>query len=309
MKQVILYSCLLLLLTACYKKEADITPSDDTLGYTVPQGTHDYDDYIVQFYNKYHKYLLYEFTDKDYYWTPTAWKQPTVNSSNVWTTGEEVVKADPAYVGDQLKLIDSIWFKYYSDAFIKDFLPVKILLCKSVDSISTAIVSYSPVTFGKGVTSVASWYSYDNITVNYGNSTAATLTTAQVKKIATKLHLVFMQSIKERALVTATSNFSSIANYGTTYTTQALAYAQGIIYPYNTSPTANLDWITYMTAMVSMNETNLKASTAATNTSYWGILNATKDVNGRIKQRYNMVRNYYITNYNVDLQAIGNAFN
>ncbi len=91
-------------------------------------------------------------------------------------------------------------------------------------------------------------------------------------------------------MVTATSNFAAIANYATTLSTQALAYQQGIIYPYNSSPNANLDWVYFMIAMVSMNETNLKTSTAATNSTFWGILNATKDVNGRIRQRYSMVR-------------------
>lgn len=309
MKQVLLYSCLVLSLTACYKKDGEITATETNIGYTVPQGNHDYDNYIVQFYNKYGKYLLYDFTDKDVYWTPTGWKNAKISLGGIWTTGPEVVKADTAYVSNQLKLMDTTWFKYYSDRFIKDFLPVKIMLGKSVDSVYVTILSLSPITYGKGVTSVAAWYNYDNISVNYGNSTAATLTPAQVKKIGAKIHLVFMQSIKERNLVAATANFAAIANYGTSYTTQALAYAQGIIYPYNSTPNANLDWAYFMQAMVSMNETSLKTSTAATNTTFWGILNATKDVNGRIRQRYNMVRNYYIEKYGVDLQAIGNTFN
>jgi hypothetical protein len=308
MKQLLLYICLVSMLTACYKKEDSITPATEDQGYKVPQGNHGYDDYIVNFYKKYGKYLLYEFTDKDVYWTPTAWKVATF-SNGVWFNGPEMVKADTTYVGDQLKLMDTTWFRYYSDAFLKTFLPVKIMLCKSVDSVYLAVVSLTPVTLGKGVTNVASWFNYDNISVNYGNATAAGLTPAQVKKVGAKLHLVFMQSINERKMVTATSSFGAIANYTSTLTTPALAYQQGIIYPYNSSPSANLDWAYFMIAMVSMNETALKTSTAATNTTFWGILNATKDTNGRIRQRYNMVRNYYITNYNVDLQAIGNTFN
>ena len=308
MKQFFLYLCFVLMLSSCYKKEDAITPTEEDHGYKVPQGNHSYDSYIVDFYNKYGKYILYEFTDKDVYWTPTTWRVATF-ANGVWTNGPEMVKADPAYVGDQLKLIDTTWFKYYSDAFKKDFLPVKIMLCKSVDSVYLTIVSSSPVVFGRGVGSVAAWFNYNNISVNYGNATAAALTPAQVKKIGAKLHLIFMQSINERKLVTATSNFAAVANYGTTLSSQAIAYGQGIISPYTGSPTANLDWANFMIAMVTMNETALKTSTAATNTTFWGILNATKDPNGRIRQRYNMVRNYYIEKYNVDLQAIGNTFN
>jgi hypothetical protein len=62
-----------------------------------------------------------------------------------------------------------------------------------------------------------------------------------------------------------------------------------------------------MEAMVSRSETNLNKSTANTDMTYMGILNATKDSNGKIRQRYNIIRNYFISNYGVDLQAIGNA--
>lgn len=308
MKQFLLYSCFLLMLTSCYK-EAALTPSEEDHGYMVPQGNHDYDNYIVDFYNRYGKYILYEFEDKDVYWTPTTWRKAALLSGGLWTAGPEVEKADPAYVGSQLKLIDTTWFRYYSEAFIKSFLPVKIMLCKSVDSIYPTIVSYTPLVLGKGVGAVASWFNYDNISVNYGNATVTGLTAAQVKKIGAKLNLIFMQSIRDRNLVTATSTFANIANYATTLSSQAVAYQQGIISPYAASPNAMLDWANFMIAMVSMNETNLKTSTAATNTTFWGILNATKDVNGRIRQRYNMVRNYYIEKYNVDLQVIGNTFN
>ena len=38
-----------------------------------------------------------------------------------------------------------------------------------------------------------------------------------------------------------------------------------------------------------------------------GILNPVKDVNGLLKKRYDMVRNYFIENYNMDLQKVGNT--
>jgi hypothetical protein len=59
--------------------------------------------------------------------------------------------------------------------------------------------------------------------------------------------------------------------------------------------------------MVSRSETNLNKSTANTDQTSLGMLNATKDTNGKIRQRYNIIRNYFINAYGVDLQAIGNA--
>ena len=40
-----------------------------------------------------------------------------------------------------------------------------------------------------------------------------------------------------------------------------------------------------------------------------GLLNTVKDVNGLLKKRYDMVRNYFIENYNMDLQKVGNELN
>jgi hypothetical protein len=161
----------------------------------------------------------------------------------------------------------------------------------------------------KGTKSVGAWYNYDNICVNYGNTAVAAMTQRDSITFTVKSNLIFIQSIAGRNMSAPTSDFTSVANYATALTTQANAYAQGIITVYYNSRTAQLDWNAYMEAMVSYSEVMLNTSTANTNMTYLGILNATKDTNGKIRQRYNMIRNYFITNYGVDLQAIGNAAN
>ena len=309
MKKIILYILPLLLLVSCYKKEDALQPSEGKDGYVVPQGNNDYDQTIVNFYEKYGKYLLYEFTDKDTYWTPGGWKNSTQNASGAWSNGYEAAKADPAYVASQLKLLDTIWFKYYSDAFLKEFLPVKIMLCRSVDSVFTRYVSFNPLTIEKGAKPVAAWFNYDNICVNHGNQAGTSLTPAEVKAAGAKLNLIFGQSIGLRRMASATTRFAAVANYNATISTQAAAYGQGIIYTYYNSPNADLDWGFYMLAMMTTSEQTLNTSTPNTDASFKGILNTTKDSNGRIRQRYNIVREYYKENYNVDLQAVGNAFN
>ena len=52
--------------TAC-KKEAALTATPDETGYSVPQGANAYDTTILNLYNKYGTYFLYQFTDKDTY--------------------------------------------------------------------------------------------------------------------------------------------------------------------------------------------------------------------------------------------------
>jgi hypothetical protein len=302
--------CLLatMALFSCHKEEA-LTPSEEEQGYVVPQGNHDYDATIVNFYNKYGTYLLYEFTGKDTYWTPNSWKG-TVESTTgngFWSPGYEVVKANPLYVKNQLELLDSTWFRFYSEKFLHAFLPVKIMLCANIDSIYSKVITFNPVTYEKVAVPVTAWYNYDNICVGNGMASIESMTATDKKKYMAKINLIFAQSIIGRRLVSATAAFAGIANYTTTINTTALRYAQGIIN--HSSPSPDNDWGAYILAMVSMSETNLNKSTAATDATFLGILNATKDVNGKIRSRYNIVRNYFITNYNVDLQVIGNLAN
>lgn len=301
-------SVMVLLSVAC-KKEAALTASEENVGYTLPQGNKDYDDSILAVYNKYSVYMLYQFTEKDTYWTPTGWKKATQSSTGTWSNGYEAAMADTQYIRNQLALIQKGWFSYYTDKFLNKFLPSKIMLCSKVDSVYTKYVFTPVYAATKGSKSVGAWYNYDNICINYGNAAVTTMTQQDSITFTAKSNLIFIQSIAGRNLSAPASNFTSIANYAATLSSQANAYAQGIITVYYNTRSTQLDWNAYMEAMVSYSETTLNTSTANTNTTYVGILNPTKDTNGKIRQRYNIIRNYFITNYGVDLQAIGNAAN
>ena len=288
------------------KKEGALTPSDDEQGFKVPQGNKSYDTTIVDLYNKYHTCFLYKFTDKDTYWTPTGWKNATMLSSGAWNTGYEVTSANTDYIEQQLALIKKLWLSYYTDKFLSAFLPAKVMLCASVDSIYSTTL-FNPTRYVKNVKSVGAWYNYDNICINYGNAGVNSMTAADSVRFLAKTNLIFIQSIPGRNLSAPTNDFTSIANYATALNSQANAYAQGILTIYYNSRSPQLDWNAYMEAMVSRSETNLNKSTVNTDMTYMGILNATKDSGGKIRQRYNIIRNYFITTYGVDLQAIGNA--
>ncbi|OCX52058.1 hypothetical protein BEL04_11165 [Mucilaginibacter sp. PPCGB 2223] len=301
---------MLLLFQSC-KKEAALVASDQNIGYTVPQGNHPYDKTIVDFYSKYGVYLLYKFSDKDTYWTPLGWKNSVLSTTtaNFWSTGYLATQADTTssdYITRQLVVLNKLWFGFYSDKFLKQFLPVKIMLCNTVDSVYSKVVSFGPpITYARVDTYVGAWYNYDNLCVGYGNSSAATMAQKDSIAFAKKVNFIFMQSIITRNLSAPTADFTAITNYGVTYTSTATAYTAGIIAPYS-GVTSQLDWAQYMQAMVTCTEATLNKSQANTISSFTGILNVTKDTNGKIRQRYNIVRNYFINNYGVDLQAIGN---
>lgn len=283
-------------LSSCKKStEENLTPSgiDDT--YKFPQGDNPYDKTILNYYQQYGSYLLYKFTDKDAFWFPTGFKY-----------GYEISQANTDNVPALLDLFDKSLFSKYPTSFLKRFLPAKILLCSKVDSIYTRYVFtpvYAAITDKK---KVPAYYSYDNIAINYGDASINSMTAAEKLAFLARVNLVFFQSINERALIKPTIDFNNSADYITTNATQAAAYNKGIIsLYYSTTPTA--DWNAYVIAMISLSEADLNRSVPNSNTSYLGILNPAKDTNGLIKKRYNIVRNFFINTYQVDLQKIGDA--
>lgn len=303
---IITLLALSILIQGCKKSEEVLTPSETLDSYTLPQGSNVFDQTILDYYQKYNTYLLYKFTDKDVYWTPTGWRKPVQLTGGAWSTGAEVEAADEAFIPAQLALLQSKWFSFYSDKFLKTFLPAKVMLCKKVDSVGNSYV-FTPVFAAvKSTKKVAAYYNYDNIQINYGDATVNTMTTAEVRAFIYKVNLIFIQSIIARGLTAPTSEFVGSADYITAMTTSTQSYGKGIIVAYNAA-SAQADWNAYITAMVSYSTVQLNTSTAITDTTPMGILHATKDTNGQIKKRYNMVRNYFINEYGVDLQIIGNA--
>ncbi|MBE9599577.1 putative zinc-binding metallopeptidase [Pedobacter sp. MC2016-24] len=292
--------------SSCKKSDSILTASgiDDT--YQLPQGNAAYDQTIVGYYQKYGSYVLYQFSEKDAYWTPTGIKKPVAGTGGTWSTGAEVSPSNKDYITSQLELLDKSLFSLYPTAFLKKFLPVKFLLCSQVDSIYTNYVFTPVYTATKGVKKIPAYYSYDNIAVNYGDATIASMTAADKVAFLARLNLVFFQSINERGLIKPTAEFTNSADYTVSNTTQAIAYGKGIISLYYSS-NVTADWTAYILAMVTWSEADLNRAVTNTNTSAVGILNPMKDTNGLIKKRYNMVRNYFINTYQVDLQKIGNA--
>ena len=295
-----------LFIQSCKKEKESLSPSGLTETYSLPQGNNAFDQTIMGYYQSYGTYLLYKFNDRDVYWSPTAYTKPVLTTAGNWSSGVEVAAADPSYIPAQLDLIKKKWFNFYSDKFLKKFLPAKIILCSKTDSVGFGYIFTPTLSYTKTIKKVAAYYNYDNIVVNYGDASVASLTKQDSMGFVAKTNLIFIQSIIARGLSVPTTEFTNSADYLTAMTTQAQAYGKGIIVSYY-SPAVQADWNAYITAMVSYSEANLNKSTVITDTTPVGMLNATKDTNGQVKKRYNIVRNYFINEYQVDLQKIGNA--
>ncbi len=303
--------CALLTLNSCKKSEEALTPSGITDGYVLPQGNNAFDQTIVDDYTKYNTYLLYKFDREDIYWTPTGYTIPTL-TNGYWSPGHEVAMAEETYIPAQLELIKTSLFDLYPEKFLKKFLPSKILLCSKVDSIAMGFdANWQYVKLQK---SVGAYSYYNTICVNYGNVNITTMTAADKTAFLKKVNAMLVENFLSRGLTAPTNIFINSADYATAMTTYAQSYGKGIISGYS-GITPLGDWGAYIKAMVTLSETQLNMDVEMPESWVYptpeplGILNPKIDINGQIRKRYDIVRDYFITEYGIDLQTIGNAAN
>lgn len=95
------------------------------LDYTLPQGESPDDDRIMELHEKYGSYFLYEFTLRDFEWTQ-------INDNTLRGT-YEYTPADPQYVGEMLDLLNDIWFQFYPEEFLKETIPYRVFLVSTLD--------------------------------------------------------------------------------------------------------------------------------------------------------------------------------
>ncbi len=330
-----------ILLVACNYEEDELVATNELTSYQLPQGNHDYDQTILDFYKKYGVYLLYDFSEKDAYWYVSGWnkfEEKEEYTSAVAGGKYLVTPADQNYVKQQLQMLDELWFSKLSDKAKKELLPVKILLCDKVDScyvtiqynyVWTPVFSYTT----ESVThkdDVKVWYNYDNICVGWGNSTITSMTDADKHAFMAKLFHQWPEYIAERTVAGPSEEFATSINYDDIGNISYIkdCCAAGILTEsYSKSPVN--DWRKFIIGMLLFSEDWLYDETTpepgqydgwtnfayASYGSYYlheaadyrGLLSSVKDTNGILKRRYQIVRQYFIDNYGLDLQAIGNA--
>ena len=301
---------------SCYD-EKDLVPSEVVSSYSVPQGTHDYDDVIVDIYNQYGSCLLYKYTDKDTYWTPSGWMDGVLGEGG--KSGYIVTPADETYVGEQVGLIRDAWFSLYSDEFLKECLPIKIMLCADIDSVymvwDFSSYPFKQIYQGK---EVKAWYNYDNICVSYGSEAVTRMTKADSLAFQNKMNQIFIASMIGRKKSVPSKEFEEITNYSTNninYLSAVELWKLGVPRSVSYNVSVDIDWQSFLLMMVCCSEEFLTRTPEYssdwdyTMANWDGLLNPVKDVNGLLKKRYDLVRNYFIENYNMDLQKVGNALN
>ncbi len=122
MKKIKIYIWMLLacVLTACSGNDDVDYVAPWTEEYELPQGKSDADDRIVDYYNRYGSYILYEYSLIDFRYEVDEYSFYNFKLP------------DPAYVGNMLDLLEDIWFDFYPDEFHKKYMPLKIMLTENM---------------------------------------------------------------------------------------------------------------------------------------------------------------------------------
>lgn len=106
------------LLVSC--GEDTITPSDDNHLIAFPQGNHDYDQEIVEIYNRYGTQMLYRYNSAMMRWQVTD------------MLGYLCQQADEQYVGQAVNFIKHNCFDFYQPDSLRKYLPYRIYLASDL---------------------------------------------------------------------------------------------------------------------------------------------------------------------------------
>lgn len=301
-KKIFILVALLWAITGCQKEDA-LTPSDvhePVLGgYVLPQGNHAYDSKIVELSNKYKTIILYKYDEKEFWWNVTTdirWTYDTVKKETV--AGYEALPANENYVGEQVELLATEFFSHFPDTLLARTLPYKILLSSQFNSIPARLKVEIPAEKDKKLVNLYSGYDY--LGVNWGNEKVLSMTKAERGAFRAEACYKFLERLFDLESLQRSASFIAVTNY-TIKMTKANQYEYGIFYlnPSTTaSPNVVLDWEAYMDKIVSNSYEQLIAP--------GGILNAAVDTKGKIRQKYTIMLDYFKTEYNIDLQGIGN---
>ena len=338
--------------------DENLSPSDvPEYEITLPQGEHEYDDRIVNWFDRTGVYILYKFNPADAYFNvDQTWAEAYRDTSLVYTWytfGEgdyvenntayvdgvayelgisfktdgswfeysivdgklleveasfknsgtfSVQEADEAYVGDQLALLEELFLNFYPDSILHNYMPLKVLLGRELKRSAGTDLSYTSV--------------FNNLILSYGDESITTLTVEKKKELKVDLHMWFInERLKEKLSFVEFFEAADYSWVGGSYSDRPAkneCYGLGfVVWP---SSYINLDIVqdedlsAYLEMIIGNSYETLTAEPENGDynaNDYTGILHLKKDVNEKIKERYDILIQEF-KRLGVDLQAIGN---
>jgi hypothetical protein len=265
-------------------EEVDVSPKKGTF-YELPQGNAPYDRQILDWYRQYNTYILYRFEEKDYrYGISGFYDYPAL-----------VRTADTAALPGLTAFLKSYWFGFYNDAFLKKYLPFKILLAGLMHDEGSS----DPVT--------RLLLGYDYILLPRVDTAFSRLTATERNRLKTALNLLFMQRIfyvsgpSFPRLHEPPEAFFEVSNYQDRYIAAEDQYAAGFLTLDGQSgqtrpPGRSADFMAYLSMIFSNTRQELDR----------GMLSPATDKKGLVRRKYDILVGFFKDTFQVDIQAIGN---
>ena len=195
--------------------------------YMLPQGNHEYDNRIVGYYEQYGMVILYKFNEKEFWWNVTTdirWKYD--EATNKTKAGYEISPADTLYVGEQVTLLQDKFFTYFSTDFLKQYLPLKMLLVGELNYIKDK--TGEPTEADRVLTNAYS--GYDFLCVNRGNSDVKNMTPEQINQFKSDVCCTFLNRLFDMAQLSYSLEFIGVSNYSQNVT-ETTKYQYPMIFP------------------------------------------------------------------------------
>lgn len=274
--------------------EDDITPrQENEMSYQLPQGNHDYDKIIVDWYNEYKFYTLYEFTDRDLFWNNTQWEQGFMPGLGGELLGKP---ADPNFVGYQLDLLQHSLFDLYPDSLLV-YMPLKVLLCSGLWKTGYRF-DYELMKSVPDSTAICAYKGFDYFAMNGGNSEIVTMTSGDKQDMQAALNALFLERLCAKGVIVMPKEFATISDYTYKYYSGGELFEHGFLSGWvlengNKEASITNDFASYMKLVVlplDVLEAEPDTSLDYENEpSLTGALHDSRDVKKLVRKKYEIV--------------------
>ena len=286
--------------------EDKLTPSAPQEFYEFPQGDSDYDREFVAFYEKYNTQFLYKYKESDFRWYVTSYI-PFYS-----------VPADEAYVEKAYRFIKDRCLNPWGENFYKNILPMRILLASRIYSVEQ---KYGSV-WDEGTqqweyksyndtTNHASAYGLNHIAFGYTSEQLDELTPEEQLNTVGELNKSLIGYAASRNKIEIPAEFVEWYDKYRNNVWDGGEYGCGFLEYYKDMDAA-YDFGLYVKYLTTMSEEAFKAwalSDEVDSSQDWDQASGTYKRTHAIKNKYEIVLQYFKTQFNINLHAIGNQAN
>ena len=251
-----------------------------TAEYTLPQGKSDADDRIVQYYEDFGSYILYEYNKYDLAYDLSAYTLT-------------YTEPDLDYMGDMLDLLDEIWFDLYPVEFHKQYMPLKIFIADEIVSNFDGWEYFSI-------------YSRNTVMLGFCSDTLRKLTPTDKINLRNELQRLLWDiwevtlEFPNEFFALSEYSYPAVDDPESPDYTRARGFVADYSWGYPNEWSLSGDWMTGMLSETADLSSYLDGMLTRTSAEWaedleWPL----------VKQKYDILRNWVKEKYGFDLQAIG----